>query len=108
MGGAFCICGWAVMAPFVQCCRVYVHEPVLVRVDLISSCHRDSCHPHSACPSVFLGKKSYVDSFGKTSYYDDWRHTPASCGNATACPAAISSITDTVLSDMKTGFAVSV
>ena len=33
------------------------------------------------------------------------RHTPASCGTD-ACAAAISSITDTVLSDLKTGFTV--
>ncbi len=46
---------------------------------------------------------------GETKYaeMDDWRHTPASCGTD-ACAAAISSITDTVLSDLKTGFTVCV
>ena len=74
---------------------------------------RDSCHTHSACPQAFLGKEnhSYYDTEQKKTIeyeYDRWERTPASCGKDTECPAAISSITDTVFSVMKTGFAVRV
>ncbi len=94
--------------------RVYVYEPVFVRVDLVSTC--SLCQrpvtltiPHSACPPVYVGKSSYYDTNqNKTIEYDSFQHNPASCGNATECPAAISSITDTVFSAMKTGFAVRV
>ena len=59
--------------------------------------------PNSACPTAVVGRKSYLDSTsGETKYYDDWQHTPASCGRA-ACAKAISFINDTALSDMKTG-----
>jgi hypothetical protein len=92
-------------SPCVQCSRVYLHEPVFVRSILFAV---TLAIPHRACPYAYLGMKSYIDSSGNTSYYQDLKHTPASCGPATACPAAISSITDTVLSAMKTGFAVSV
>jgi hypothetical protein len=58
MGGALCICGWSgLVSAFVQCCRGYVHEPVFVMVDLVSSCDtpspsvtRDSCHPTQGLP----------------------------------------------------------
>jgi hypothetical protein len=102
---------------FVKCWRVYVDEPVLVRVDLVSSCpcHSPLCQwpvtlviPHSTCPPVLVGTKSYVNhTSGETKYYDDWRHTPVSCGTS-ACTEAISFIDDAALSDMKTGFTVKV
>jgi hypothetical protein len=46
MGGALCICDWSVLASaFVQCWRVYVHEPVFVMLDLVFSgpCHSPLC-----------------------------------------------------------------
>jgi hypothetical protein len=69
--------------------------------------------PHSACPQGYLGteNRSYYDTNqDKTNTYESDRleYNPASCGKATKCPAAISSINDTVFSDMKTGFAVRV
>ena len=36
----------------------------------------------------------------------DAAKTPATCGTGTQCEVAISSVTDAVLSEMKTGFAV--
>ena len=95
-----------------------MYEPVFVGVDLVSTC--SLCQRpvtlairHSSCPQAFLGKENH--SYFSTSQnktieyeYDRWERTPASCGKATECPAAISSINDTVFSAMKTGFAVRV
>jgi hypothetical protein len=97
-----------------------VYEPVCVRVDLVSTCSfcqpatLDSFSiPHSACPSGYFGTEnySYYDTNQNKTIkyeYDRWERNPASCGKATKCPAAISSINDTVFSAMKTGFAVRV
>jgi len=67
--------------------------------------------PHSACPEDYIWQenRSYYDKNKKKMIeyeYHRWERNPASCGKATECPAAISSINDTVFSDMKTGFAV--
>jgi hypothetical protein len=95
-----------------------VHEPVFVRVDLVSTfslCQRPVTLgiPHSACPRAYIGteNRSYYDTNQKKTIeyeYDRWERNPASCGKTTECPAAISSITNTVFSAMKTGFAVRV
>ena len=91
-----------------------MHEPVFVRVACfhlfpLSGGTVTLTIPHSACPTVIVGKGSYYDTNqNKTIEYDRSEHNPASCGKSTECPAAISSINDTVFSDMKTGFAVRV
>ena len=102
----------------VLCRSVHVHEPVFVRVDLVSTfslCQRPVTLgiPHSACPRAYIGteNRSYYDTNQKKTIeyeYDRWERNPASCGKTTECPAAISSITNTVFSAMKTGFAVRV
>ena len=66
--------------------------------------------PNSACPTAVVGVKSlaWVNSTsGEIHNYEDWQHTPASCGTP-ACAEAISLIDDVALSDMKTGFTVRV
>jgi hypothetical protein len=108
----------ASMCVCVLCRSVHVHEPVFVRVDLVSTfslCQRPVTLgiPHSACPRAYIGKakSSYYDTNQKKTIeyeYDRWERNPASCGKTTECPAAISSITNTVFSAMKTGFAVRV
>ena len=87
-------------------------------VDLVSTC--SVCQrpvtlgiPHSACPRAYIGKakSSYYSTDQKKTIeyeYDRWERNPASCGKDTECPAAINSITNTVFSAMKTGFAVRV
>ena len=91
-----------------------MHESVFVRVDLVSTCFVSQRPvtlgiPHSACPQGYVGKGSYYDTEQKkTIEYDRWERTPASCGKDTECPSAINSITNTVFSSMKTGFAVRV
>jgi hypothetical protein len=54
-----------------------------------------------------VGKASYWDG-SKTVDYEDRHRNSTTCGKATACPAAISSISDKAMSDMKMGFAVQV
>jgi hypothetical protein len=108
----------ASMCVCVLCRSVHVHEPVFVRVDLVSTfslCQRPVTLgiPHSACPRAYIGteNRSYYDTNQKKTIeyeYDRWERNPASCGKTTECPAAISSINDTVFSAMKTGFAVRV
>jgi hypothetical protein len=87
MGGALCISGWFVQA---SGCELRLH--VCTASDLVSRCSlsvtRASCHPTQRLPERPGGGKN-----------------PASYGTV-ACDVAISSITDTVLSDLKTGFTV--
>ncbi len=109
---------FASMCVRVPCRRVHVHEPAFVRVDLVSTC--SVCQrpvtlgmPHSACPEDYIWQenRSYYDKNTKKMVeyeYRRWERNPASCGKDTDCPAAISSINDTVFSEMKTGFAVRV